>query len=244
MLSDNDNMNEILQEIGLNEKESKIYLELLKQKSATASKIAKLTNINRTTAYLELEILMKRGLVNYTIKDSKRYYQPASPKKLIEILDTKKKKIKSILPQLESLHETQEHFKVETYEEKEGLKTFYQDILNNANEVLAFGTTGLAFEILEFEFPHFIKDCKKKGIKARYISNKDAKKQLSKLPKQLVKIKYLDKKYTAKVTTLIYKNKVAIQSLQKNKIYITVTTDKNLYETYKNYFEFMWASIV
>jgi sugar-specific transcriptional regulator TrmB len=243
MLSMNNNMEEILQEIGLNEKESIIYLELLKEKSATASKIAKLTKINRTTAYLELEILMKRGLASYTIKDSKRYYQPASPKKLIEILDTKKKKIKSILPQLELLSSEKEEIKIETYEGKEGLKTFYQDILNNATEVLAFGTTGLAFEILKFEFPHFIKDCIKKNIKARYISSETTRKQLSKLPRKMVKIKYLDKKYLAKVTTLIYKNKVAIQSLQKNKIYITVTTDKNLYETYKNYFEFMWNSI-
>ncbi len=237
-------MKEILQEIGLNEKESKIYLELLKEKSQTASKLAKLTNLNRTTAYLELENLLKLGLANYTIKNSKRYYQPAPPKKLIEILETKKKKIKSIMPKLESLSSNKEEVKIETYEGKEGLKTFYQDILNNATEVLAIGTTGLAFEILDFEFPHFIKDCQKKNIKAKYLSNLDAKQQLSKLPKNLVKIKYLDKKYSAKVTTLIYKNKVAIQSLQKDKIYITVTTDKNLYETYKNQFQFMWKSII
>jgi sugar-specific transcriptional regulator TrmB len=243
MLSYNNNMEKILQELGLNNKESKIYLELLKEKSQTASRLAKLTNLNRTTAYLELENLIRLGLSNYTIKNSKRYYQPAPPKKLIEILETKKKKIKSILPQLESLSSEKEEIKIETYEGKEGLKTFYQDILNNATEVLALGTTGLAFEILDFEFPHFVKDCEKKGIKARYISNQDAKTQLSKLPKDMVKIKYLDKKFEAKVKTLIYKNKVAIQSLQKIKIYITVTTDQNLYDTYKNYFKFIWQSI-
>lgn len=236
-------MNKIIKEIGLNEKEANIYLELLKQKSATASKLAKLTKINRTTAYLELENLLELGLTNYTIKNSKRYYQPAPPKKLIEILETKKKKIKSILPKLESLNSNKEEIKIETYEGKQGLKTFYQDILNNAKEALAFGTTGLAFEILEFEFPHFVKECMKKSIYARYLSNKNAKKQLSKLPKKFIKIKYMPEKYTAKVTTIIYKDKVAIQSLQKDKIYVTLIEDKNLYESYKNYFEFMWNSI-
>ena len=62
-------MEEIIREIGLNEKEAKIYLELLKQKISTASKLAKITKINRTTAYLELENLMKLGLVNYVIKN-------------------------------------------------------------------------------------------------------------------------------------------------------------------------------
>ncbi|MCK5624520.1 hypothetical protein KAI04_01640 [Candidatus Pacearchaeota archaeon] len=232
----------ILQETGLNEKEVKIYLELLKQKLCTASKLAKLTKINRTTAYLELENLMQLGLVSYIIKNSKRYYQSANPRKLIEILETKKKKIKSILPKLELLHSTTEEVKIETYEGKEGLKTFYQDILNNAKELLAFGTTGLAFKILDFEFPHFVKDCKKKGIKAKYLANKNAKRYLSKLPKNFVEIKYLTEKYSAKVTTIIYNNKVAIQSLQKDKIYITLIKDKNLYDSYKNYFEFMWNS--
>ncbi len=232
---------EILEELGLNNKEAKIYLELLKEKSQTASKIAKLTKINRTTTYLELENLMKLGLVNYTIKDSKRYYQPASPKKLLDILEIKKKKLKSILPELESSQQNLEPFKIEIYEGKEGLKTFYQDILNNAKEVLAFGVTGLAFEILDFEFPHFIKLCKKKGIKAKYIANKNSEKLLKKLPKNFVKIKYLEDKYNAKVTTIIYSNKVAIQSLQNEKIYITLIKDKNLYETYKNYFEVLWS---
>lgn len=234
-------MEEILKEIGLNGKEAKIYLELLKEKSQTASKIAKLTKINRTTAYLELENLMKLGLVSYTIKNSKRYYQPASPEKLVEILETKKKKIISVLPKLKSFQQNEELFKIEIYEGKEGLKTFYQDILNNAKEVLAFGVTGLAFEILDFEFPHFIKLCKKKNIKARYIANKDSERLLKKLPKNFVKIKYLENKYNAKVTTIIYSNKVAIQSLQNEKIYITLIKDKNLYETYKNYFMLMWS---
>lgn len=235
-------MEKTIKEIGLNEKETKIYLELLKQKISTASRLAKLTKINRTTAYLELEKLMDLGLVSYIIKNSRRYYRSASPRKLIEILETKKRKIKSILPKLEALHFTEEPIKIETYEGKEGLKTFYQDILNNAKNVLAFGITGLAFEILEFEFPHFVKDCIKKGITARYLANKDSKRNLSKLPKNFVKVKYLPEEYSAKISTIIYNNKVAIQSLQKNRIYITLIKDKNLYESYKNYFEFMWDS--
>ena len=125
----------ILEELGLNEKEARIYLTLLKEKSCTASKLAKLAKINRTTAYLELENLMSLGLVSYVVKDSKRYYQAASPDKLIEILDSKKAKIQSILPQLKGLHKSIEPFKFEVFEGKEGIKTFYQDILNNAKTV-------------------------------------------------------------------------------------------------------------
>ncbi|MCK4649671.1 hypothetical protein KAT36_00415 [Candidatus Pacearchaeota archaeon] len=234
---------EILEEFGLNARESKIYLALLKEKSCTASKLAKLTKINRTTTYLELENLIRLGLASYVLKNSKRYYQSASPKKFIEILNSKKTKIESILPKLKELHQSIEPFKIEVFEGKEGIKTFYQDIMNNVSEVLAFGVTGMAFEILRFEFPHFIKRYEKAGITARYLANENARKLLKSLPKKKVKIKYLPQKYTAKVTTILYNDKVAIQSLQKENIYVLVITDKLLHESYKNYFEFMWNSI-
>ena len=229
-----------LKEFGLNDNEIQIYLELLKQKSSTASNLAKLSKINRTTAYLELENLMKLGLVSYIIKNSKRYYQTSSPNKLIEILDSKKAKIESVLPQLKSLHQVIEPFKIEVFEGKEGIKTFYQDILNNAKEVLAFGVTGKAMEILEFAYPHFLKKFMKANIKEKALANISAKKKMGPHPRTHLKIKYLPEEYNAEVTTIIYNDKIAIQSLQKENIYVVIIKDKLLYETYKNYFNFMW----
>ena len=121
----NDNkMKEELKKFGLNEKEADVYLTLLKEKKATASKIAKLSKLNRTTAYLELDNLMKKGLINYVIKNSKRYYQPANPEKLLSILEEKKEFIKKILPELKSLTSEINPFKTEVYEGKEGIKIF------------------------------------------------------------------------------------------------------------------------
>lgn len=231
-----------LKEFGLNDNEIQIYLELLKQKSATASNLAKLSKINRTTAYLELENLMKLGLVSYIIKNSKRYYQTSSPDKLIEILDLKRAKIESVLPQLKSLHQIREPFKIEVFEGKEGIKTFYQDILNNAKEVLAFGVTGKAMEILEFAYPHFLKKFMKANIKEKALANISAKKKMSSHPRTHLKIKYLPEEYNAEVTTIIYNDKIAIQSLQKENIYVVIIKDRLLYETYKNYFNLMWKT--
>lgn len=236
-------MEKELKEFGLNEKESSIYLQLLKEKSCTASKLAKLTKLNRTTAYLELDNLMKKGLVSYIVKDSKRYYQSTSPDNLIEILDSKKAKIKAILPHLKSLHKTTEPFKFELYEGKEGIKNLYQDILNNAKEVLAFGVTGNAVEVLKFEFPHFVKKYLKANITARYLANESSKNLLKTLPKTKVKIRYLPKRYSSEITTILYNNKIAIQSLIKDDLFVLLITNKKLYEGYKNYFEFLWNSL-
>ncbi len=57
-----------------------------------------------------------------------------------------------------------------------------------------------------------------------------------------LKIKYLPQEYEADVTTIIYGDKVAIQSLQKENIYVIIIKDGFLYKTYKNYFNFMWKT--
>jgi HTH-type transcriptional regulator, sugar sensing transcriptional regulator len=235
---------EILEEAGLTNKEARIYLQLLKEKNCNASKLSKLTRIQRTTAYLELDNLIKKGLVSYVIKDSKRYYQPSSPEKLIEILDLKKQKINSILPELKNLQSSEEYFKINVFEGKEGIKTFYQDILNSKiKELLAFGVTGNAFEILKYDFPHFVKKFEKQGLKVRYLANESSKISLSELSKERSKIKYLSKQYSSEITTIIYSNKIAIQSLVENNIFVIVIEDENLFKGYKNYFEFMWNLI-
>lgn len=233
-------MEKVLKDLGLNEREVQVYIALLKEKSCTASKLAKIAKINRTTTYLELENLMKLGLVSYVIKDSKRYYQVAPPEKFIEIIDEKKKKFKEILPKLKNLQKTPQPFSIEVFEGKEGIKTFYQDIYNSAKEFLVLGATGKATEVLEYSYPHFINKFVKRKIKERAIANTNAKEIMSKHPKKYFQVRYLSKKFDAMVTTIIYKEKVAIQSLQKNNIYVVIISDNLLYKTYKNYFECLW----
>ena len=52
-----------LVKVGLNEKESRVYLALLELGSGTAYAVAKKAGIKRPTAYIVLDELRKRGLV-------------------------------------------------------------------------------------------------------------------------------------------------------------------------------------
>lgn len=229
-----------LQEIGLNENEAKVYLQVLKDQGETASTIAKRAKINRTTAYLELDNLTQKGLVSYVIKNKKRSYQAADPKKLVEILEEKKLKINKIMPQLKGLHKSINPFKIEVLEGKEGVKTLYNKIIDEAREVCAFGVTGKANDLLRFEIPHLDEKLKQKNMKIRYLANEDVKRQ--KLA-SVAQTKYMPKEIKSEITTIIFNDKVAIQSLIKENIFVTLITDKELSKGYKNYFEFMWNSI-
>jgi HTH-type transcriptional regulator, sugar sensing transcriptional regulator len=233
-------MIDILRDFGLNEREAKVYLQVLKDQGETASTIAKRTKINRTTTYLELNNLIEKGLVSYIIKNNKKSFQAVEPEKFLEILEEKKQKITKILPQLKGLHKSITPFKIEILEGKEGVKNFYKKVINTSKEVFAFGVTGNSFDLLIFEIPHLIKEAKIKGLKLKYLANENAKSNLKKLPKKIVEIKYLPKKISSNITTAIYNDNIAIQSLVEDNIFILIINDKDLSLGYKNYFNYMW----
>lgn len=72
-------INEFLQNIGLNEKEAAIYLELIKYEHLSPTDISKKTGINRTTIYPVIEQLVEKRLVKEVegLKTSKFKAEPA-----------------------------------------------------------------------------------------------------------------------------------------------------------------------
>ena len=230
-------MKEILIDMGLNEREAATYIALSKEKEATASHIAKKAAINRTTAYLELDNLMKKGLVNYKIKQGKRYYQTAPPEKFISMLDQKKERFETILPILKK-RSTPATFNVEVFEGVEGIKTFFQDVLENRSGVLVFGATGKAVELLKYSYPHFAKKFMDYSLDEKALCEKN----IVKIVKKLHHVEVRCVKAKAHATTIIYADKVAFQSIQKDYVYVTIITDSALNKTYRNYFEYMWGS--
>src|ERR1035437_7851585 len=99
-----------LQEIGLNEKETAVYLALLQYDNASVLDVSTKTKINRSTTYTILESLAKKGLVSETTVGKKTHYQAEPPERLetfVErqkvILEEHSKRLKDIIPQIKSV---------------------------------------------------------------------------------------------------------------------------------------------
>lgn len=99
-----------LQEIGLSEKESQVYLALLQVDNESIQDLAKRTGINRTTVYPVLETLEKKGLVSEVQVGKKTHYEAAAPERLetfVErqkvILEERSERLKDIIPQIKSI---------------------------------------------------------------------------------------------------------------------------------------------
>ncbi len=126
-----------LQEIGLSEKEAKVYLAALEIGRATADQLAKHAKIKRPTTYVQLEGLMHMGLMSTYEEDHKTYFAPESPELLRRLLakqregiESKEKDLSSLLPELLRQFESAgERPVVRFFPGKEGITTVREEVL-------------------------------------------------------------------------------------------------------------------
>jgi len=78
-------MNTILTNLGLSENESVVYLALLKHKERTSAEIARLINMDKSSCYRAVEMLVARGLLITTPKKRGTTHTAVSPEILKEL---------------------------------------------------------------------------------------------------------------------------------------------------------------
>lgn len=127
-----------LQDIGLNEKESVLYLSLLGVDNSSVLDLSKKTGLNRSTTYVVLETLAKKGLVSETTVGKKTHYQAEPPERLETYVEQRKilleeqtKKLKDIIPQIKSVQrEGGEKPVVKYFEGREGIMSLNEEFFH------------------------------------------------------------------------------------------------------------------
>ena len=158
---------EILEQIGLNEKEASVYLALLELGTASVQSIAAKAGIKRPTTYLILDDLQRKGIVSIIPRATKSLYTAESPERLISELRKKEELLKRSLPNLLALYNAKkEKPRVQLFEGKEGVRQVYNKIFE-ANSVWFFGTTQEILKIDPEAWAEFLKKAREKQFKVR-----------------------------------------------------------------------------
>ncbi|MBM3233796.1 TrmB family transcriptional regulator [Candidatus Pacearchaeota archaeon] len=238
---------EKLKEIGLNEKETKVYLALLEMGDSLVSEIAKKTGINRSLLYTIMSDLEKKGMVSYILKNNLRYYRAIEPIKILSILKEKEKNFSSILPELIKLHKPKEKKPVvEILEGREGIKTILNDVLRQKKEWFAFNVPGKGPEILGFKVHSFEKERQKMRIKLNVMCVRTEEgikrgEQFSRM--RYTRVRYMPATYESPASNWIYGDRIVIIFWYKEFPFAIRIIDKNLAESYKNYFRVLWSTL-
>ncbi len=161
---------EELKSAGLTDNESKIYLALIDLGPSLAGQISRKTGMYRRSVYDTIEMLIEKGLVSYILQNNRKIFQAANPERLLQIIKEKQNLIEPLISGLlEKYSKTKEKEETNFYKGKEGLKTVFEEQLNE-KEILILGASAKADEILKFYFKWYDLARKKKKIKARIIA--------------------------------------------------------------------------
>ena len=86
---------ELLQKIGMNKSEVKVYLKLLELGSSTTGPIMHHAKVSSSKIYGVLQRLIEKGLVSFIIKSKTRYYHASSPEALLDYVHEKENEVEN-----------------------------------------------------------------------------------------------------------------------------------------------------
>ncbi len=238
--------NELLK-FGLTKTEVSVYLALLKTGSTSSGLIIKKTELHRATVYDALKRLMEKGLVNYIIKGKTKYFEAVDPSYFQDLIERKQSELDKLKAKTKDVIKEMNEIKKVAGKKQEahiyygvgGAKTVLEDVLKHKSYDTFSSRGGRLGEVMGSFYKFFQKRKKQLKIKHRMIVNKSLK------GTEYINSVYAEKKFLPEktispyTTTFIYGEKLAIFIWLEQPI-IFVIESKELAESYKLYFEFLW----
>jgi predicted transcriptional regulator len=201
---------ETLRKIGLNDKEIKVYLALLKNGRATPAALSRLTSINRATVYNIAKGLLTKGIIAEDLGGKTLYFAPLPPENLHQIIDRPKREleekgdlIKKAIADLSLITAGKEYPvpKIRFVEEDQLESFLYENFPKWQKDLLRYDSTWWGFQdhslVENFEkwimWTWYTKEYQDPSVKAHLISNVSEieKKMGTKIPKGKRDIRFL-----------------------------------------------------
>jgi HTH-type transcriptional regulator, sugar sensing transcriptional regulator len=247
------NIIQALKNIGLNEKEAKVYISLLQTGKATAYSVAKHSNIKKSTTYVVLEDLIDKGIVTKVPRAKTMQFIAIPPGDLFSIAKSKLDNAeRDALPELKALNRGKNYkVRVSYYEGMNGVKEMYGKIFKevktapkNARSYVGFYAHGKNTPVeLKKYFDEVRSSFRKDGINRRGITTYDNT-ITEFLDKKFLKMQNLElkalpiSKYNSNVSIEIFRNKTYIFSHKH--LQVTVIDNPDIARVMKQIFELVW----
>lgn len=229
-----------LQEFGLSNTEAKIYLSLLGLGKSQAGNITKKSNVNRTNVYDALERLIEKGLVSYIAENNIKFFEAVNPDRLKEIIEEKQSNLTNLIKELKSRYSNKKKEEdAVIFRDKKGIKSVFEDILNEKQELLVYGAESKFKEIFPFYQKHWNEERAKLKIRIKIIYNEKIKKEKIKEHLKLIEMKFLPESYEFPSTVMVYGNNVVTIVWAETPFAFLITSNE-VVKSNRNFFELLW----
>jgi len=230
---------EHLRELGFSQNESRVYLALLELGCCNVGKIAVKSRVHRTNVYDSLEGLSRKGLVSSVLKGKIKFYEAVNPECLLTLVREKEAKVMELIPKLKERHTIKEEI-ARTYEGVQAFRTILNSWLEKKESIFTYGIPKDTVKSIGPFINHFHKRRIKKKIIMKHIYNENAKERityLNKLP--YTEAKFLPEDFDTDSNTALCGDEIMIIHWKKNPFIIHLK-QKELADTYRKYFEFLY----
>lgn len=207
-------INELLKKIGLNTKETGVYIALMENGPMTVSGIAKASGLHRPAIYQVIPGLEKRGLVTTIPRGKLKHYGAETPEKLKNMINELSIELDNILPDLKSsFNRKQNKPMVKFLEGSKGITFIMNDLTHSLKRKDTFYRYSSRKSTTSDEkyLPHDYKEIRDQKQLERFVITSEALSSQKK-PSLDRAIKIVPEKYGLfdyDITQIIYGDKVA-----------------------------------
>jgi len=215
----NENMLNTLKQIGLENKQAKIYLACLELGEATIIGISRKTNIKRTTVYENVDEMINAGYLTATVKGKRKIFIAIDPRELKDLIKRKEEMLEQIMPQLMAINNVSEDKpKMWFFQGKEGIFNAYHDILNYPNTEVVGWASGEILRMFDWkEAEKYVAKRQRKKIIQTLImpDDKNSSQFISQDQHHLRRTKVVSaEEYPFKIEINVYANRVSLFSVK------------------------------
>lgn len=216
----------LLTTLGLQKKESVIYLTLLEKGASTIADITKATRLHRPTVYGIIPTLVQKNLVSMSVQGKRKLYVAESPRRLQSLVADFTSRLEAVMPELVNLYDNRNPSpKIKFYEGEKMVTWVYDDVLVTCKKGDTFYRYESPKDFLKNDrhlpAAYFERICHKKEIQKLVITNEKTAKNK---PKVIERVSHFipaqDDLFEYDISQIIYNNKVAFLDFNTNTAWI------------------------
>jgi len=240
----------LLEQIGLTEGETKVYLALIKLGETKTGPLAKEAEVSSSKVYKILDRLIKKGLAGHVIKGKIKYFCAVPPKRILEYMDKKEEELKEkkqqlmkLIPQLEQQENSKNQPKAIIYEGFKAFTGYFRTIpdqLNPGENYYVIGANyGQDYPGAREFFHNYHRERVRKKIRVKMLANHEVKGIIEEATYKNADIKYLPQYFTNNMQITFFNDKVLFTIWESTPIALLINS-KEAVKSFKSYFDTLW----
>jgi len=240
-----ENLLKLLKQADFSEKQAKVYLALLELSRGKVVQISKITDLKRSIIYVILDELIKKGYVSQLPNKKINEYQAIDPSAILRDKKLSIKNFSEMLPFLQSLHNkggVRPH--IHYIEDLKGIRKIYNEMSHTKNSFFISSYSKLKKHFSD-TVEQWLKDYKKGHYESGHRHLIPDNTEDIKLGKEFLKAGQKVRKFSGiknfDMDFSIYKNKLAITSLEDNPFMVLIES-QSLVDSMKPIFELVWKA--